>query len=428
MIIGEGLMLDKDLQPIFDYLELGGEGLGSLFELIYKVMEERDPAALDDKARFIEAAWWPFKHCSIYVPADKSCGKAKTNVLLFSHELSRTGAPSVVRDMAVILRKNGYRVIVATPRDGNLVDELMEEKIPAVVDLLTYTELKTITYFLKKEAEFTLANSAVLFPLIHQYIKNNEKIHWWLHEGTVSLQILEGHLPKSLPDNISPIYGGKYVPRKFEDFGYDYHGEVFLYGINDFWDGNYADLSALEKMTFFCIGQYNGRKNQGLLLDALSYMTVDELEQFEVIFVGSRTTDPVLTDEVEAAGEAYKNVKCYSEIPLRELYDMYKKGGCIICTSVDDPMPLVLTENMCIGNIVICTNETGTADFMESGKNGYVFPSGDAKALADIIRQVIHNKENLRPMQIESRKCYEDNFAMKDFEKRTIELVENHKA
>ena len=59
--------------------------------------------------------------------------KNNNEILLLSHELSRTGAPIVLRNLAVVLKEMGYSVLVVSFRDGELKEDYEKNDIPIMV-------------------------------------------------------------------------------------------------------------------------------------------------------------------------------------------------------------------------------------------------------------------------------------------------------
>lgn len=55
------------------------------------------------------------------------------SILVFSHQLSRTGAPIVLLDLVRIMKKEGYKVAVISFMDGSLKEEYKKEEIPVLV-------------------------------------------------------------------------------------------------------------------------------------------------------------------------------------------------------------------------------------------------------------------------------------------------------
>jgi glycosyltransferase involved in cell wall biosynthesis len=75
-----------------------------------------------------------------------------------------------------------------------------------------------------------------------------------------------------------------------------------------------------------------------------------------------------------------------------ELPACYAMADLFVLPSAWEPWGLVVNEAMCFGLPVIVSNHVGAApDLVEDGVNGYVYPAGDCKMLADKLETVLRN-------------------------------------
>ena len=102
---------------------------------------------------------------------------------------------------------------------------------------------------------------------------------------------------------------------------------------------------------------------------------------------------------------------------------MFTNVDIALSPSLDDPMPIVCTEAMALEKGVIVSENTGTASFIENGKNGYKVPAGDPLALAEVIERMVLYKDKLPMLGKAARKIYDDNFTMEIFEKNIKALI-----
>ena len=104
---------------------------------------------------------------------------------------------------------------------------------------------------------------------------------------------------------------------------------------------------------------------------------------------------------------------------------IYQKMDVLISPSRDDPMPVVMTEGLMLQKICLCSTNCGTADYIEDGKNGFVFQSENADELAEKIMYIVDNFENLDSVRLSGRKLYEKYFTPEVFEKNILRIMEN---
>ena len=91
--------------------------------------------------------------------------------------------------------------------------------------------------------------------------------------------------------------------------------------------------------------------------------------------------------------------------------------------SIDDPMPVVATENFMLGNICLCSKNTGTATFIQDKKNGFVFESENIDELKEKIMYILDNLDELDQVKKNGEKIYKEYFEMDIFEKNILKIV-----
>lgn len=354
-------------------------------------------------------------------------------ILLVSHELSRTGAPVVLQDMAKVLQKEGYFVLMLSPLDGALREELCEAGIPVIVDRhLLFGRFQ-------KEQEYdkwwpsdvfvelfplSVFCTAVMHNAITRYEHRAQSILWWLHEGSASFEAFGHCLPLKLSDRVHVAFVCEYVKEQLEKIGVYYEGTILNYGVED------ANIelksSTNDKVVFVSVATIDQRKGQDVLVDAISLLPLKYLDKSEFWFVG-RKHDETIYQSVFMAEKGYPNVTIWGELPREKVLKLYDECDCMVCSSRDDPLPVVLTEMMILNKPCICSDHTGTAHYIEDGKNGFVFESDNAQSLCDKIVYAIDHKEELSQIGKQGRKIYEDNLAMETFRDNLLELVESLK-
>ena len=116
------------------------------------------------------------------------------------------------------------------------------------------------------------------------------------------------------------------------------------------------------------------------------------------------------------------NVQYIGEMKQSELNDFYRKIDVLVCPSRDDPMPIVVTQAMQNEIPCIVSDQVGQAEYIQSGKNGYIFKSEDVIELARIMEDIIVNPAQLNQIGKEGKKIYEENFSEKRMQRQLLDI------
>lgn len=78
-------------------------------------------------------------------------------------------------------------------------------------------------------------------------------------------------------------------------------------------------------------------------------------------------------------------------LPHPELVTLLQQADIYVATSLSDSTSVSLLEAMACGCIPVVTDIPGNREWIEHGRNGYLFPAGDYLALAGILKQLIND-------------------------------------
>ncbi|WP_422658512.1 glycosyltransferase [Paenibacillus sp. EC2-1] len=360
----------------------------------------------------------------------------KGNILLVSHELSRTGSPQVVFEAAKVLKDQGYFPVVASPEDGPLSRDILAEGIPVIVDqdLSKYRAYrpnevpKSITPGiddLLRNFDLVLVASIVSHNLINCYNGSDIPFLWWIHDGGTGYSFLENYLSRHLKSNISVYCGGRYAQEMLEKCRPQYYTEVLLYGVKD-WAVDMKEITARRKKVLFLFpATFEIRKNQLLLLEAISMLPEPVAQKADFLLIG-KVGDELYYRSVDNKAKELPNVKISGPVPYDKLMDIYRETACVVVPSIDDPMPVVLAEAMMMSKIVLCSDMTGTARYIEDGVNGFLFSSKNASELKEKLEYVIGNFDTMDDVRKAGRKTYEQYFSQEIFTENLVSVVEKN--
>ena len=372
----------------------------------------------------------------IYYPRKSTTNNTK-NILLVTHELSRTGAPIVVLDTAKVLVKNNYFVTVISLKNGPLIEEFLNIGVPVIImpqmKYIQYFKSETRHFFSKMDLDIfvnsfdiTIMVTATLYNFVRRYFNTGKKIFWWIHEGSESYNILDSGMPKNITPNIKVFCGGQYAADQLFIRGYHYYPSILNYGVFD--EAKLTKRQKNNKVRFLLAGTIGKRKGQLVLLKAIQKLTKKYQDKSEFIFIG----DPYENDleginikkEIQEYEKKHDNIKLYKSVSRRELYKIYNSIDVLVLASIDDPMPVVATENFMLGNICLCSNRTGTSYYIEDKENGFTFQSDNSDELTKKIIYIIDHKDELEEIKAKGRQIYENYFEIGIFERKIIQLIQ----
>src|SRR5205085_4695216 len=115
----------------------------------------------------------------IFAPLSPEPATGKRDFLIISHDLSASGAPKIVRQIAGVLKREGHFVVVTAPSDGCYRHELQSLGIPVIVDAAILKRQDSVLDF-AKNFDAVIANTVVTWPAVRQ-LANFVDVYWYLH-------------------------------------------------------------------------------------------------------------------------------------------------------------------------------------------------------------------------------------------------------
>ena len=350
-------------------------------------------------------------------------------VLVMSHELSLTGAPLVLVQAVETLKKMNYDVLVVSPVDGPLRETYLKNDIPVIIEPELFNDFEYIK--IAYDFEFVVACTVCLWPVIEALGQTDIPVLWWVHDSRMGYENwLRYVLPDTIGENIHLYCGGEYAQRVILEYRPKYLSQIFLYGLEDFsdkldntLDRKHWDLPA-DKLVFANIGQIISRKGQDVLIAAIQKLSEELLKQCVFVFVGGVVDIKIYNQIMKLRDKYPENIRYIEQIGHEDLKQFYREIDCIVCSSVDDPLPAFVAEGLMMSRICICSKNTAFNGLIHNGVDGYLFESGDIEGLYGCIKEVIIRKCDLETMEKKARELYEDTFTGKIFAENFKNIIE----
>ncbi|HEX9912787.1 MAG TPA: glycosyltransferase family 4 protein, partial [candidate division Zixibacteria bacterium] len=162
------------------------------------------------------------------------------------------------------------------------------------------------------------------------------------------------------------------------------------------------------------------------LIKAVPLITSQTHKKLRFWIIGEGSQKEVLV-KLSSDLRIEKNIEFKGYVSREELENCLQKADIYVSTSLSDSTSVSLLEAMASGLVPVVSDIPGNREWIEEGKNGFLFPAGDYKALAQKIVQVINDfkdSENLRMENqkiIKERALWEEN--MKMIENKFLELL-----
>ncbi len=351
-------------------------------------------------------------------------------LLFVSHDLSWSGAPLILLNIAKWCRARGYFVVLMSPEDGPVRENFVEAGVSVIADPLITKEHPSFVDF-AREFDCVIASTIFGAAIVRAVAPARIPNLWWIHEGRVAEHYLgeDPELRQALkvsdlivtPDTVSAQVYQPFTERPIC---------VLTYGIPD--PGLPNELSAADKtdapINFLLLGTIEQRKGQLVFLEALRKLPADVLQRARFQIVG-RSHDEPIARQIETAATEYVQLIYRESVPHTAALELIRAADVMMSCSFDETGPLILMEALALGKPILSTSVGVVSESLTNEQGGLFFPPGDADALAAAIARLVREPQLLARLQRNARSEYEKHFTFErfanDFEKLLQEVIES---
>lgn len=358
--------------------------------------------------------------------AAENLRKDSPRILLISHELSLTGAPIVLFNIAKILKKNNFEVMVISYSGGKLAKAYKEIGVPVFIVDMIYADISEFVN-LAKMFDLVIANTVVTYRAVW-YIHNIVKYIWFIHEAKgFETDLLPWYaIPKyNCPSVVEVLRDADKIYTVSEYAGqimskYSDNVQIIYNGLED----EYTNLSDTKKtsnkLVFSFIALVGKRKACDIFLKAITMLP--ESYRNKVTF---KIAGRLMDEYAQKLKKQYSNcAEWIGEVTDRnKIKEIYLETDLLVCVSRDDPAPLVVTEAAMFGVPSVISQNVGSTYLIQDGVSGFVVPTEDVKALCDVFMKIIDNPDILIPMKEKVRENYLKTSTMEAFEHNFMKIV-----
>ncbi|SET25361.1 Glycosyl-transferase family 4 [Pseudobutyrivibrio sp. C4] len=349
---------------------------------------------------------------------NKSNGK---KVVALSHELTLTGAPIVFYYALKILHEQGFEVCVYAPIDGPLREKYLDAGISVAIDssIVDSNDFLIRTF---ESYDYLFVNTLVFGKIVEKMHLSDIEIIWWIHESSAVYDLAYSAIPNYVGENTRVFCVGNWAKKQFLSHTQNIECSELLYGIPNEIE-KLADRYVLHdnRIIFANVGVVQERKGQENFVEAISRMNPELREAAEFWIIGDCKLYPDYVEKSKRIANKYSNIKWIDTVAQEELFELYKKIDVLVCSSLDDPMPVVVTEAMMNYRPCIVSTHTGTADLITDNVDGFVC-NPNVESLCEKMEYIITNKTVLLDVAKKGYLVYKNNFSLNIFKHNILKI------
>lgn len=163
---------------------------------------------------------------------------------------------------------------------------------------------------------------------------------------------------------------------------------------NEFFNRNLATFVGASEYILF-VGTITKIKGLDFLLNA-----VQKLDNFHLVLVGKETAYLSELEKKYSILFESKKVTYLGEIDTETLPSVYSNAKFLVLPSVYDAYGMVVLEAMAAGKPVVISENVGSKEIIENGKEGFVVPFGNVNLLVHAISCLLNDDETVKNMGI----------------------------
>ena len=344
------------------------------------------------------------------------CKKKQNTCILVTNGMGYGGAPLVLLEAAKIYKKKGYNVVIYTEFYGDLVKVCKNENLDVWISPRNCKMFSKLIF--KCNFKFALVNTAVMYKWIQKFEMHNIPTIWWLHEADSYIAPIAQDMPSKLSSNIMVLTVSDRTVATLKKYKIQYDSRMLYYGIDDMNenDNSFIDKKNGEEYVFLVMGAICSRKNQMFAIQAYNQLPKEIKETCKLMLVGTPldNEDPYYIEFMRVV-KRHPEIEYVSQVERSEIPALYRQIDALICCSIDDPLPVVVTECFMFGKTVIISSGSGQYYMVRDGYNGYSYRKSDVNELCDKMK-LAWLARNDEAMGEHARKLYTSKFTTCVFE------------
>lgn len=325
--------------------------------------------------------------------------------------------------VACSLQKYGHRVTIVAPSGtGKAIDEANSKGVDIwISSAFPYIGKEELEWI--REFDFIWTNSFQTIVCVDR-IAAIKPVIWWLHENLEQYEDLtEQYMEAVNVENIkrAHVYAVSNLAKKnFNQYLPQIDVNVLPLGVPDF----YTEKNNLykEKIIIAVIGTICKRKNQLELIKIIEQLPPEKKEKIECWIIG-KDGSKQYRKEIDDAIYEKEYIRFWGELNRNEMINVFPEIDVVVCCSLEETFSIVIVEGMMNKKICITTTNTGVAQFIEDGRNGFIYETQNVEELMMKLDDIISNIQQLNEIRENARMTFENYLSIEVFKKNLLEII-----
>jgi glycosyltransferase involved in cell wall biosynthesis len=336
------------------------------------------------------------------------------DIIVFSHDLTESGAPRAAFDVARALRDAGHFVVVASPSDGPYRERLRNIGVDVIIDEALLSRGGHV-YDLARNFDKVICNTIVCWPAVAQ-LHETVDTYWYVHESGLIRDFAE-NIPgfAELLKKGIPTWADSRLASRFLSMYGAVHSNI-EYGIEDHRaEGRAAPSHDVGKVVIGVFGTYERRKGQDLAVGGMLRLS-DELQmRAELRFFGRTLEHSHFRDEIERTAGGNSSIVFHGEVDHEECLRQMAACDVILIPSRDDAMSFVGLDALSLGKALVCTRTTGVSEYLHDGQSVLIVGENTAEETGRVLARIIADADLRTKLGQGARAIYESTFTERRF-------------
>lgn len=360
----------------------------------------------------------------LYASNASHVSTSRCDVLLVSHELSRTGAPLMLLTLASWLCQTGYFVTLVSPTAGPLLKDYRQLGIPCIIDPLIQESPGSLHHLIKNY-DVVVANTILFSRLVRTCKAYHQPVIWMVHEGDFGRQLAQTDMgvQQALREADYVLFPCDQARQLYQPFRgssrhLTVHNCIRVIGSPP----PVSSSVARGRFKIVQVGSIEYRKGQDITLKAIQRLQDCYQDVFEFYFIG-RAHDRGLYEQLLSQSQHLNNVHWIGEVSPQAAQAYIAQSDIVVCSSRDETGPIFVLEGMYFGKVIISTQVGVVPEVIEHGISGLFFQQEDFVGLAQNLVNISANPVLFQQLGQSAQRQFEQRFTVEQYGKTLAGLI-----